>query len=222
MLPSVELKSNISWNIFSIRRRRRWATPKVESVKMRNSIFKIVEWNFFSIASSVTRWLDYSFNNWAFTTMEICPIAYFFAKVCTQFGQIFNKRSKTFEKMWNFAKSGHTKFVSIMMNFLLTFKAKTCPPPEFPTTYLSLGYWISWHLVSIALRPVQTSLLICCDRHIKFPTSGYRHLLLKLDTQPRSHLVVKVCIQQGIYTAPHPLQHDTPPPPGAMPRSLQE
>ena len=31
-------------------------------------------------------------------------------------------------------------------------------------------------------------------------------LLLKLDTQPRSHLVVEVCIQRGICTAPHPLQ----------------
>ena len=144
------------------------------------------------------------FKLWLFTAVKICPIAYFLPKYVQNLAKYLINAQKLLKKMWNFAKSGHTKFVSIMMNFLLTFKAKTCPPPEFPTTYLSLGYWISWHLVSIALRPVQTSLLICCDRHIKFPTSGYRHLLLKLDTQPRSHLVVKVCIQQGIYTAPHP------------------
>ena len=33
---------------------------------------------------------------------------------------------------------------------------------------------------------------------------SHRRLLLKQDTQPRSHLVVEVCIQQGIRTAPTP------------------
>ena len=47
-------------------------------------------------------------------------------------------------------------------------------------------------------------------------------LLFKLDTQPQSHLVVEVCIQQGICTALQALQYGTPPPPGAMPCSLQE
>ena len=49
----------------------------------------------------------------------------------------------------------------------------------------------------------------------------HRQLLLKLDTQPSSHLVVEVCIQRGMCTATHPLQHGTPAPPGAMPRLLQ-
>ena len=47
----------------------------------------------------------------------------------------------------------------------------------------------------------------CCD---------HRLLLLKLDTQPRSHLVVEVRSNkacQGMFTLPHPLQHRTPPPP---------
>ena len=39
----------------------------------------------------------------------------------------------------------------------------------------------------------------------------HRRLLLKLDTQPRSHLLVEFCILQGICTAPHPLQCGTPP-----------
>ena len=51
---------------------------------------------------------------------------------------------------------------------------------------------------------------------------GHRRLLLKLDTLPCSHLVVEVCIQQGMCTVPHPLQHGTPPPPGAIPCWLQE
>ena len=43
----------------------------------------------------------------------------------------------------------------------------------------------------------------------------HRRLLLKLDTQPRSHLVVEVCIQQGmsrhVYcTPPPPTGHPTP------------
>ena len=46
--------------------------------------------------------------------------------------------------------------------------------------------------------------------------------MLKLDTQPRSHLVMEVCIQQDMCTAPHPLQHGTPPPPGAMSHLLRE
>ena len=50
----------------------------------------------------------------------------------------------------------------------------------------------------------------------------HRQLLLKLDTQPSSHLVVEVCIQRGMCTATHPLQHGTPAPPGAMPHLLQE
>ena len=50
----------------------------------------------------------------------------------------------------------------------------------------------------------------------------HRRLLLKLDAQPCSHLVVEVPIQQGMCTVHHPLQHGIPPPPGAMPRLLQE
>ena len=77
----------------------------------------------------------------------------------------------------------------------------------------------------------------------------HRLLLLKLDTQPRSHLLVEVCIEQGMdhyttgtdriiflvcmslpivvheqgmFTVPQPLQHGTPPPPCDMPRSLRE
>ena len=34
----------------------------------------------------------------------------------------------------------------------------------------------------------------------------HRCLLLNLDTQPRSHLVVEVWIQLGMWTVPHPLQ----------------
>ena len=51
---------------------------------------------------------------------------------------------------------------------------------------------------------------------------NHRRLLLKLDIQPRSHLVVEVCIQRGMCTVTNPLQHGTPPPPGVMPRSLLE
>ena len=43
----------------------------------------------------------------------------------------------------------------------------------------------------------------------------HRLLLLKLDTQPCSHLVVKVASNeacQGMFTVPHPIQHGTPPP----------
>ena len=41
----------------------------------------------------------------------------------------------------------------------------------------------------------------------------HRRLLLQLDTQARSHLVVEFYIQQGICTAPHPLRYGSPPPP---------
>ena len=54
------------------------------------------------------------------------------------------------------------------------------------------------------------------------PTYVHRSLSLKLDIQPRSHLVVEVCIQRGMCTVTNPLQHGTPPPPGVMPRSLLE
>ena len=50
---------------------------------------------------------------------------------------------------------------------------------------------------------------------------SHRRLLLKQDTQPRSHLVVEVCIHEA-YVLPPPPQIWHPPHPGAMPRSLQE
>ena len=34
--------------------------------------------------------------------------------------------------------------------------------------------------------------------------------------------MVEFCIQWGIFTAPHPLQLSTPPPPSPMPCTLQE
>ena len=59
--------------------------------------------------------------------------------------------------------------------------------------------------------------------HSVVPTHKmHRCLLLKLDTQPRSHLFVEVCIERGICTAPHPLQYGTLPPLGAMPHLVQE
>ena len=58
----------------------------------------------------------------------------------------------------------------------------------------------------------------CCKSHDQF----HRRLLLKLDTQPLSLLLVEVFIKRGICTASNPLQYGTPPPQGAMPRLLQE
>ena len=42
-----------------------------------------------------------------------------------------------------------------------------------------------------------------------FGVYSHRRLLLKLDTKPFSHLVVEVCIQQGMCIAPQPLKHGT-------------
>ena len=73
---------------------------------------------------------------------------------------------------------------------------------------------------------VALSLLIICTFMNKralelFSEKSYhRRLLLKLDTQPSSHLVEDVCIQRGICTAPHALQYGSPPTPGTMPHSL--
>ena len=41
-------------------------------------------------------------------------------------------------------------------------------------------------------------------------------------TQLGSHLLVEFCIQQGICSAQHPLQYDTPPPQSPLPHLLQE
>ena len=71
--------------------------------------------NCFRMADSVTRWLDYYFNIWLLTTVNICPNEYKMAKEGSKFSQGLNKPSKNFQRLYfccqNFAKSGHTELV---------------------------------------------------------------------------------------------------------------
>ena len=80
---------------------------------------------------SVTRWLDYFFNFWLFTTMKVCHFDKMFAKVDLQIFQILNKPSKDCQRVlkilakWlNFAKSGHTAEEFYIKN--VNIKTTTC------------------------------------------------------------------------------------------------
>ena len=62
----------------------------------------------------------------------------------------------------------------------------------------------------IPANPLVTPIHLCSLFHTRLTFRNglyHRSLLLKLDTQPRSHLVVEDCIQQGICTAPTPSRH---------------
>ena len=56
----------------------------------------------------------------------------------------------------------------------------------------------------------ETSNKVCLEQKISIePLVNFSKdfsLVLKLDTQPRSHLVGEVCIRHGLCSAPHPLQ----------------
>ena len=62
---------------------------------------------YFFVVFSVTRWLDYFFNFWPFTTMKVCHFDEMFVEVGRlQFCQILNKPSKDCQKVLKFCQSG--------------------------------------------------------------------------------------------------------------------
>ena len=61
-----------------------------------------------NIIPSVTRWLEYFFNIWPFTTMNICPIPWKMAKVASKLRQIWKKHSKIAKDFKMLAKYGRT------------------------------------------------------------------------------------------------------------------
>ena len=59
----------------------------------------------YALSTSVTRWLDYLFNIWPFTTMNVCLIAKVFPKVGSKFCQIYHQKiAKDIKNFANVAK----------------------------------------------------------------------------------------------------------------------
>ena len=70
-------------------------------------IYEIRQYYLIIVVDSVTRWLDYFFNFWPFTTMKVCHFDEMFVEVGRlQFCQILNKPSKDCQKVLKFCQSG--------------------------------------------------------------------------------------------------------------------
>ena len=72
------------------------------------------------VMGSVTRWLDYFFNIWPFTTMKVCYFGKMFAKVGLKFCQLRNKPSKDCQRVSKFYQSDEPSpnLVTLVMGFL--------------------------------------------------------------------------------------------------------
>ena len=61
---------------------------EIALIELRRSLWIARAWKLVwsvQLTISVTKWLDYLSNIWPITAMKICPIAYFFAKVGSNF-----------------------------------------------------------------------------------------------------------------------------------------
>ena len=146
-------------------------------------------------------------------------------------------------KWRNFAKSGHTWLTGeqqtkhsqvvgfkSLKHHLWFFRHLWKRTENWKETKIGQSWTIfqkiSWNLVcstndwlgDVGSNPALGLVNSCCS-WIRWGSTiigdpVHRRLLLKLYQQPRSHLVVEGCIQQGLCTVPHPSKH--------MPCSLQE
>ena len=129
-----------------------------------------------------------------------------------------NELPKTFyflPKWRNFAKSGHTWLTGEQQTkHSQVVGFDTCEREQKWNLVCSTNDWLG----NVGSNPALGLVNSCCS-WIRWGSTiigdpVHRRLLLKLYQQPRSHLVVEGCIQQGLCTVPHPSKH--------MPCSLQE
>ena len=76
--------------------------------------------------NSVTRRRNYFSNFWPLIIMKICPIERKNPKVDLQFGQVLNKPSKNYQRLWKFCQSGK------ILPSLVTLHTKNRPDKAWP------------------------------------------------------------------------------------------